>query len=107
MHKAAQDTIHRLGVAAGTIFHAYNHILKVLHYAGVSTSHPVKIMPSSLADNAIMTLGDVADYLTVTGRTIYRLRRGQADPPLQGWEGWRFLWTKAQSLAGVGEAGKK
>lgn len=30
-------------------------------------------MPSSTADNAIMTLGDAADNLKVTERAIYRL----------------------------------
>lgn len=37
------------------------------------TIHLAKTMPSSPADNAIMTIGEVADYLKVTERTIYRL----------------------------------
>jgi excisionase family DNA binding protein len=39
-----------------------------------STIHPDKtIMPFSPADNAIMTIREVANYLKVTERTIYRL----------------------------------
>ena len=38
-----------------------------------STTISAKTMPSSQADNAIMTIGEVADYLKVTERTIYRL----------------------------------
>jgi hypothetical protein len=37
------------------------------------TTHLAKTMPSSAADNAIMTIGEVVDYLKVTERTIYRL----------------------------------
>jgi excisionase family DNA binding protein len=38
-----------------------------------STTHLAKNLPSGAADNAIMTIGEVADYLKVTERTIYRL----------------------------------
>ncbi len=34
-----------------------------------STTNLVETMPSSTADNAIMTIGEVADYLKVTERT--------------------------------------
>ena len=37
------------------------------------TTNLAKTMPSSPADNAVMTIGEVADYLKVTERTIYRL----------------------------------
>lgn len=44
------------------------------------TIHLAKTMPSSPADNAIMTIGEVADYLKVTERTIYRLAGAKQIP---------------------------
>ena len=44
------------------------------------TTHLVKTMPSSPAGNAIMTIGEVADYLKVTERTIYRLAGAKQIP---------------------------
>ena len=44
------------------------------------TTHLAKTMPSSPADNAIMTIGEVADYLKVTERTIYRLAGAKQTP---------------------------
>jgi excisionase family DNA binding protein len=37
-------------------------------------------MPSSPVDNAIMTIEEVADYLKVTERTIYRLAGAKKIP---------------------------
>jgi excisionase family DNA binding protein len=45
-----------------------------------STTNLAKTMPSSAADNAIMTIGEVADYLKVTERTIYRLAGAKKIP---------------------------
>lgn len=44
------------------------------------TTHSAKTMPSSPVDNAIMTIEEVADYLKVTERTIYRLAGAKKIP---------------------------
>ena len=68
-----------------------------------STIHLAQTMPSSPADNAIMTIGEVADYLKVTERTIYRLAGAKQIPALKVGGSWRFSkadidsWIKRQS----------
>ena len=68
-----------------------------------STTHLAKTMPSSAADNAIMTIGEVADYLKVTERTIYRLAGAKQIPAFKVGGSWRFskadieAWIKEQS----------
>ena len=54
------------------------------------TIHLAKTMPSSPADNAIMTIGEVADYLKVTERTIYRLAGAKKIPAFKVGGSWRF-----------------
>ena len=67
------------------------------------TIHLAKTMPSSPADNAIMTIGEVADYLKVTERTIYRLAGAKQIPAFKVGGSWRFSkadidgWIKDQS----------
>lgn len=64
-------------------------------------------MSSSSADNAIMTIGEVADYLKVTERTIYRLAGAKQLPAFKVGGSWRFSkvdiegWIKKQSLEGL------
>jgi len=55
-----------------------------------STTDLAKTMPSSTADNAIMTIGEVADYLKVTERTIYRLAGAKQIPAFKVGGSWRF-----------------
>jgi len=68
-----------------------------------STTLPAKTMPSSAADKAIMTIGEVADYLKVTERTIYRLAGAKQIPAFKVGGSWRFSkadidgWIKDQS----------
>jgi excisionase family DNA binding protein len=68
-----------------------------------STTNLAKTMPSSAADNAIMTIGEVADYLKVTERTIYRLAGAKQIPAFKVGGSWRFSkadidgWIKDQS----------
>ena len=75
-----------------------------------STTNLAQTMPSSPADNAIMTIGEVADYLKVTERTIYRLAGAKQIPAFKVGGSWRFSkadidgWIREQSA--VGEAGK-
>ncbi len=74
-----------------------------------STLQWAKTMPSSPADNAIMTIGEVADYHKVTERTIYRLAGAKQIPAFKVGGSWRFSkvdideWIKRQSSTGVKE----
>ena len=52
-----------------------------------STSQLAMTMSHSPTDNAIMTIGEVADYLKVTERTIYRLAGAKQIPAAN----WRYL----------------
>ena len=67
------------------------------------TIHLVKTMPTSAAENAILTIGEVADYLKVTERTIYRLAGAKQIPAFKVGGSWRFsksdidAWIKKQS----------
>jgi excisionase family DNA binding protein len=79
-----------------------------------STTNLAKTMPSSTADNSIMTIGEVADYLKVTERTIYRLAGAKKIPSFKVGGSWRFskadidAWIKDQStVAGAGKANKE
>ena len=62
-----------------------------------------RTMQSRPADNAIMTIGEVADYLKVTERTIYRLAGAKQIPAFKVGGSWRFSkanidgWIKEQS----------
>ena len=78
-----------------------------------STTNPAKTMPSSPADNAIMTIGEVADYLKVTERTIYRLAGAKQIPAFKVGGSWRFSkadidgWIKRQSMEAAKEPSSK
>ena len=75
-----------------------------------STTNLAKTMPSSPAENAIMTIGEVADYLKVTERTIYRLAGAKQIPAFKVGGSWRFSkvdidgWIKKQSLDGLDDS---
>jgi excisionase family DNA binding protein len=74
------------------------------------TIHLAKTMPSSPADNAIMTIGEVADYLKVTERTIYRLAGAKQIPAFKVGGSLRFSkadidgWISRQSTADLDKA---
>ena len=61
-------------------------------------------MTSSRAVSDIMTIGEVADYLKVTERTIYRLAGAKQIPAFKVGGSWRFSkaeidqWIKKQSM---------
>lgn len=67
------------------------------------TIHLAKTMPPSPAENSIMTIGEVADYLKVTVRTIYRLAGAKQIPAFKVGGSWRFSkadidgWIRQQS----------
>ena len=69
-----------------------------------STAQLAMTMPHSPTDNAIMTIGEVADYLKVTERTIYRLAGDKKIPAFKVGGSWRFSkaeidqWIKNQSI---------
>lgn len=68
-----------------------------------STTNLVKNMSSSASENAIMTIGEVSDYLKVTERTIYRLAGTKQIPAFKVGGSWRFSrldidrWIREQS----------
>lgn len=66
---------------------------------------------SSTADNAeIMTIREVAEYLKVNERTIYRLLSAKKMPAFKVGGSWRFRrsdidgWIASQSEGGAGES---
>lgn len=71
------------------------------------TAQPGKSMPTKSVDNAIMTITEVADYLKVTERTIYRLAGAKKIPSFKVGGSWRFSkvdideWIKKQSIEGL------
>jgi len=77
-----------------------------------STTNSAKTMPSRSADNAIMTIGEVADYLKVTERTIYRLAGAKQIPAFKVGGNWRFSrvdidrWIQQQSTSAEPDDGK-
>lgn len=64
-------------------------------------------MASSPIANGIMTIGDVACYLKVTERTIYRLAVAKKIPAFKVGGSWRFsradidVWIKQQSMEAI------
>ena len=64
------------------------------------------IMPTSNSDGEILTIKQVADYLKVTERTIYRLAAAKQIPAFKVGGSWRFSrtdidsWIKQQSSDG-------
>jgi excisionase family DNA binding protein len=67
------------------------------------------IMLASIVDGEILTIKQVADYLKVTERTIYRLAAAKKIPAFKVGGTWRFSratiesWIKEQSLKGFDE----
>lgn len=65
-----------------------------------------KFMASSPGAGAILTIKEVADYLKVTERTIYRLAAAKQIPAFKVGGSWRFSqadideWIKQQSSSG-------
>ncbi len=65
-------------------------------------------MASSPGTSGIMTIGEVAAYLKVTERTIYRLAAAKKIPAFKVGGSWRFskididAWIKEQSTVDTG-----
>jgi len=68
-------------------------------------------MPKSTSEGEILTIKQVADYLKVTERTIYRLAAAKKIPAFKVGGTWRFSradidsWIKLQSMEGL-DAGR-
>ncbi len=62
-----------------------------------STAQLAISMPHSPTYNAIMTIGEVADYLKVTERTIYRLAGAKQIPAFKVGGSWRFSKTDIEA----------
>lgn len=64
-------------------------------------------MDTRAGTSGIMTLGEVADFLKVTDRTIYRLAAASKIPAFKVGGSWRFsrpdidAWIKQQSTPGL------
>lgn len=64
------------------------------------------------APSDILTIAEVAEYLKVAERTLYRLVAAKKVPAFKVGGTWRFsrastdLWIKQQSTAGLGHLGK-
>lgn len=82
-------------------------ILKILHYAVYVCPLLANIMSTSPSEAEILTVKQVADYLKVTERTIYRLAAGKKIPAFKVGGTWRFsradidAWIKQQSMDGL------
>ena len=64
-------------------------------------------MSTSTTDGEILTIRQVADYLKVTARTIYRIAAAKQIPAFKVGGSWRFSradidsWIKRQSMEGL------
>lgn len=69
-------------------------------------------MPTKIIDGEILTIKEVAEYLKVTERTIYRLAAVKKIPAFKVGGAWRFSradidgWIKRQSMDAL-DAGRK
>ena len=55
------------------------------------TTYLAKTKPSSRANNKIMTIREIANYLKVTKRTVYQLASVKKTPSFRVGGNWRFL----------------
>lgn len=68
-------------------------------------------MPNSSSEGEILTIKQVAEYLKVTDRTIYRLAAAKKIPAFKVGGTWRFLrpdienWIRHQSSAALKASG--
>ena len=70
-------------------------------------------MPTSISEGEILTIKQVADYLKVTERTIYRLAAAKKIPAFKVGGTWRFSrmnidsWIKQQSMEALEPGGEE
>lgn len=81
-------------------------VLKILHYYELIFRELVITMPTNASESLILTIKQVADYLKVTERTIYRLAAAKKIPAFKVGGTWRFSradidsWIRQQSMEG-------
>ena len=81
--------------------------MKILHYAVYVYPLLAAIMSTSPSEAEILTIKQVAEYLKVTERTIYRLAAAKKIPAFKVGGTWRFAradidaWIKQQSMEGL------
>ena len=80
--------------------------LKILHYSVIVLPRLAVTMPTSTSEGEILTLKQVAEFLKVTERTIYRLAAAKKIPAFKVGGTWRFSkaeiteWIQQQSKGG-------
>jgi excisionase family DNA binding protein len=80
--------------------------LKILHYSVIALPRLAITMPTSTSEGEILTLKQVAEFLKVTERTIYRLAAAKKIPAFKVGGTWRFSkaeiteWIQQQSKGG-------
>ncbi len=92
-------------------------ILKILHYSVVVLLNLAITMSTSTSESEILTIKQVADYLKVTERTIYRLAAEKKIPAFKVGGTWRFprseidQWIRQQTsvalISDEGSGGQK
>ena len=86
--------------------------LKILHYYDQIFYPLAQPMSTSAVEGGILTIREVADYLKVTERPIYRLAAAKQMPAFKIGGSWRFSrqdidsWIKQQSMDSVGNIAK-
>lgn len=81
--------------------------LKILHYPVMVCPKLITSMSKSPSEGEILTIKQVAEYLKVTERTIYRLAGAKKIPAFKVGGTWRFAradidaWIKQQSMEGL------
>jgi excisionase family DNA binding protein len=69
-------------------------------------------MPTNTIEGEILTIREIAEYLKVTERTIYRLAAAKQMPAFKIGGSWRFSrqdidgWIKQQSMDSTGNIAK-
>ena len=64
--------------------------MKILYYSDVVCQKMALTLSTSTSDGEILTIKQVADYLKVTERTIYRLAAAKQIPAFKVGGTWRF-----------------
>lgn len=86
--------------------------LKILYDVGLFSLGRVEAMLKVTGQGGILTIKEVAEYLKVTERTIYRLAAAKQIPAFKVGGSWRFSradidrWIKQQSMEGL-ETGRE
>ena len=89
----------------------FAHTMKALHYPAERFHRPAQPMATSAGQSEILTIREVAEYLKVTQRTIYRLAAAKKIPAFKVGGTWRFRkvdidgWIATQSNSVEGQAG--